>query len=98
MPWEKNIWLSKLAFPTLLSYAGQMIFQIMKERLKSCEAFSLALDESADISDTVQLVIFIGAVTADFDIIEKFLDIAGLTFTTTGQDIYEQMLKVVGKF
>ena len=28
------------------------IKEILKERLKSCEAFSLALDESTDISDT----------------------------------------------
>ena len=61
--------------------------------MKSYEAFSLALDES-----TVQLVIFIRAVTADFDIVEEFLDMASLSSTTTGQDICEQVLKVVEKF
>ena len=68
------------------------------ERLKSCNAFSLALYESTDISDTAQLVIFTRAVTADFDIVEEFFDMANLSFTTTGQDIYEQVLKVVEKF
>ena len=70
---RKNIWLKKLAFPALLPYAGQMIFQIISEilkmGLKSCESFNLALDEGTDISDTAQLVIFIRAVTADFDTI-----------------------------
>ena len=64
------------------------IKEILKERLKSCEAFSLALDESADISDTAQLVIFIRAVTTDFDIVEEFLDMTNLSYTTTGQDIW----------
>lgn len=63
----------------------------LKERLKSCEAFSLALDKSTDISDTDQLVIFIRAVTDGFDIVEEFLDMAS-------QDICEQVLKVVEKF
>ena len=38
------------------------IKEILKDKLKSSEAFSLALNESTDISDTVQLVIFIRAV------------------------------------
>ena len=71
------------------------IKEILNERLKPCEAFSLALDEN---SDTAQLVIFIWAVTVDFDIVEEFLDMTNLSSTTTGQDIYEQVLKVVEKF
>ena len=66
--------------------------------MKSCENFSLALGESTDINDTAQVVIFIRALTADFDIVEEFLDMASLSFTTTGQDICEQTLKVVEKF
>ena len=74
------------------------IKETLKERLKSCEAFSLALDESTDISDTAQLVIFIRAVTAGFDNVEEFLDMASLSSTNIGQDICEQALKLVGKF
>ena len=74
------------------------IKETLKERLKSCEAFSLALDQSTDISDTSQLVIFIIAVTAGFDIVEKFLDMASLSSTIRGQDICKQALKIVEKF
>ena len=73
------------------------IKEILKERLKSREAFILALDESTNIRDTAQLVIFIRAVTADFDIVEEFLDMASLSSTTIGQDICEQVLEVVEK-
>ena len=66
--------------------------------MKSCEAFSLTLDENTDISDTAQIVIFIRAITADFDILEEFLHMAILTSTTTGQDICKHMLNLVEKF
>ena len=72
--------------------------EILKESLKSCEAFSLPLNESTDISYTAQLVIFITAVTVKFDIVEEFLDMACLSSTTTRQDIWEQVLNVVEKF
>ena len=74
------------------------IKETLKERLKSCEAFSQTLDESTDICDTAQLVILIRAVTAGFDIVEEFLDMASLSSTTTGKDIGKQVLKVVEKF
>jgi len=93
---RKKVWWSKAAFPALLFHAGQMIFQIISKKLgkklKSCEAFSLALDEGTEISDTAQLFIFIGAVTAGFNTVEEFLDMASLSSTTTGQDICEQAL------
>ena len=74
------------------------IKETLKEKLKSCETFSPALHVSTDISDTAKLVIFIRAVTVNFNIVEEFLDMASLSSTTTGKDICEQVLKVVGNF
>ena len=48
--------------------------ETLKERLQSCAALSLALDENTDINDTAKLVIFIRAVTVGFDTVEEFLD------------------------
>ena len=48
------------------------IKEILKEMLKLCAAFSLALDENTDISGTGLLVIFVRAVTAGFDVVEEF--------------------------
>ena len=63
--------------------------ETLKERLKSCAAFSMAFDESTDISDTALLVIFIRAVTVGFDVVEESMDMSGLSSTSTGQDICE---------
>ena len=101
MPREKHLAeqtsLSRFTVLRKTNDLSDNIKEILKERLKSCEAFSLALDESIDISDTAQLVIFNRSVTADFDIVEELLDMASLSSTTTGQDICEQVLKVVEK-
>ena len=55
----------------------------------------MALDESTDISDTALLVIFIRAVTVGFDDVEEFLYMARPSSTTTGQDICEQVIRIV---
>ena len=101
MPREKVFGEANQPFPLVSRRTNDLsenIKKTLKKRLKSCEAFSLTLEESADISDTAQLVIFIRAVTAGFDIVEEFLDMASLSSTTTGQDIFEQALKVVERF
>ena len=101
MPREKAFGEANQPFPLVSRRTNDLsdnVKETLKERLKSCEAFSLALDESTDISGTAQLVIFIRAVTAGFDVVEEFLDMASLSSTTKGQDICEQALKIVEKF
>lgn len=70
----------------------------LKQRISKCSAFSIALDESTDLSDTAQLVVFIRGVTDDFEVIEEFLDMASMKSTTTGQDICEDVIKLMKKF
>ena len=84
---------TNLSCLTVLRWTNDLLDSI-KEILKE----TLKLDERTDISGTVQLVIFIRAVTADFDIVEEFLDMTSFSSTTTWQDICEQVLKAVEKF
>uniref|UniRef100_A0A8C5CPG7 SPIN-DOC-like zinc-finger domain-containing protein n=1 Tax=Gadus morhua TaxID=8049 RepID=A0A8C5CPG7_GADMO len=50
-------------------------------------AFSIALDESTDISDTAQLLIFIQTVTENFEIGEELLSLESIKDRTRGVDI-----------
>ena len=97
-PLVEKTTLSRFAVSLRTNDLSDYIKETLKERLKSCAAFSLALDESTDKSDTALLVIFIRVVTVGFDVVEEFLDMARLSFTATGQDICEHVIRVVEKF
>ena len=59
----------------------------LKNDLKNCIAFSLALDESTDITDLSQLEVFIRFVSPDFVVKEELLDLVALQESTRGVDI-----------
>ena len=67
----------------------------LKKRISKCSAFSIALDKSTDLSDTSQLVGFIRRVSNNFEAIKKFLDMASMESTTTGQNICEALIKLM---
>ena len=71
----------------------------LAENINKFSYFSLALDESTDISDTAQLAVFIRGVTDDFEVKEEFLDLASMKSTTIGgEDITKEVLKMSEKF
>ena len=54
----------------------------------NCKFFSLAMDESTDISDTAQVSIFIRAVSDNFEVMEELLGFESLQGTTKGTDLF----------
>ncbi|KAJ3646454.1 hypothetical protein Zmor_024042 [Zophobas morio] len=63
----------------------------LEKDLRECVAFSLALDESTDITDQPQLAIFIRFVFEDASCHEELLDLKVLKDTTRGVDIKEAL-------
>ena len=61
----------------------------LKGFVPSFQLFLLALDESTDIDDTAQLLIFVRGITENFEITEKLLSMESMKDTTTGEDIFE---------
>ena len=47
------------------------------------------MDESTDIDDTAQLLIFVRGISENFEITEEFLSMESMKDTTTGEDIFE---------
>ena len=70
--------------------SGDIFMQLMT-KLGSCPAFSLALDESTDKSDTAQLVVSVRYYNEGVS--EDFLCLIPLKGTTTARDVCSALLK-----
>lgn len=71
--------------------AGDLNNQL-KDRVKSFIAFSIAIDESTDVSDVAQLGIFICGVDASLTITEEFVALVPMTDTTTADDPFASLV------
>jgi len=60
----------------------------LKNKVKLFGTFSVALDESTDISDVAQLAIFIRGVDETFSVTVEFLVLVPMTDTTTANGIF----------
>ncbi|XP_072900750.1 general transcription factor II-I repeat domain-containing protein 2-like [Hemitrygon akajei] len=58
-------------------------------------AYSLAVDESRDTSDTAQLSIFIRGVDSSLCVTEELLGLRSMHDTTTGKDLFEEVSRCV---
>ncbi|XP_074478848.1 sialic acid-binding Ig-like lectin 14 [Sebastes fasciatus] len=70
--------------------AGNLELQL-KNRAVSFDYFSLALDESCDVRDTAQLLIFIRGISTDFKITEELAAMQSMKGTTTGSDLFTEV-------
>nr|KAF6360044.1 hypothetical protein mMyoMyo1_011002 [Myotis myotis] len=59
--------------------------------------YSLALDESNDVKDTAQLLIFIRGISDNFEITEEVLAMEPLKGKTQGEDLYDRVSTVIEK-
>ncbi|XP_062373410.1 general transcription factor II-I repeat domain-containing protein 2-like [Sardina pilchardus] len=64
---------------------------------KTFQAYSLAVDESSDASDTAQLSIFIRGVDSSLCVTEELLGLKSMHGTTTGKDLFEEVCKCVNE-
>lgn len=60
----------------------------LKRKVKSFIAFSVLVDESTDITDVAQLVVFIRGDDDTLTVTEEFVELASMTDTTTAADIF----------
>ena len=58
----------------------------------SFQWFSIALDESTDIQDTAQLLIYLRGIDKNFEITEELLYMESLKDTVTGKDLYNSVI------
>lgn len=94
----ESISLSRNTIARRLETLSSDIQRTTKDLARNLMYFSIALDESTDLSDTSQLAIMIRGVDNQFNVTEDFLTMSSLHGTTTGKDIYENLLKELAEF
>ena len=69
--------------------AGNLELQL-QSKVASFDFFALALNESCDVRDTAQLLIFVRGIT-DFKITEELAAMQSMKGTTTGSDLFTEV-------
>ena len=78
-----------------VSDLGKHVSSQLKSIVENCLHFSLALDESSDISDTCELLIFIWTVDEKFAVQEELVKVCSLNKGTKGSNIYVALELVI---
>ena len=74
---------------------GGNLYAHLLQKTKEYEFFSLALDESKDVQDTAQPLIFIRGVNANFEMSEELAALQSLKGTTTGEIIFGKVCQTM---
>ncbi|XP_078140529.1 general transcription factor II-I repeat domain-containing protein 2B-like [Centroberyx gerrardi] len=70
----------------------------LKRVMADSSYFSLALDESTDVTDVSQLLVYARSINASFDVHEELLKLVPLHGTTKGSDIFDAVKGVVSEY
>ena len=74
------------------------ICDTLKDKVKNFVSWSLAIDESTDVKDVAQFAIFIKGVDKELNETEEFLSLQCMKDTTTGANIFSEVLNAFDKF
>ena len=91
----ENVSLSRRTVTRRVELIDENIVSQLNKKSDSFELYSLALDESTDVKDTAQLLIFIRGIDDSFTITEEFLTMESMKGTTRGEDLYNQVSAVI---
>ncbi len=69
----------------------------LKQIMHNCKYFSLALDESTDVMDASQLLIYTRAIDSSSEVHVELLKLVSLHDTTKGKDIFNAVESVVSE-
>ena len=93
----KKVPLSRMTMQRRVEDIGEDITEQLRDRLASCKYFSLALDESNDNTDTAQLLVFVRAVSENFELTQELAGLASLHGRTTGLHIFNELKSILHK-
>ncbi|XP_071525917.1 general transcription factor II-I repeat domain-containing protein 2A-like [Panulirus ornatus] len=94
----ESVMLSPQTVARRVSEMNEAVSSKLKSVVENCKFFSLALDDSSDVSNINQLLIFIRTIDEDFSVHEELLKMHPLGSSTKGSDIVTAVVSVVNEF
>uniref|UniRef100_A0AAG5DQE7 SPIN-DOC-like zinc-finger domain-containing protein n=1 Tax=Anopheles atroparvus TaxID=41427 RepID=A0AAG5DQE7_ANOAO len=88
-----NLTLSATTIARRVEDIGENIVDQLKKSATNFRYFSIAMDESLDISSTSQLLVFIRGVDEKLNVTQELADMHSMYGTVTGEDIFTKLLK-----
>nr|CAI5857681.1 unnamed protein product [Callosobruchus analis] len=93
----ENISLSRMTIQRRISDISTDLFEQLKIKATDFAYFSIAIDESTDIKDTAQLLVFIRGFTGSFDIFEELANLCPMKGRTTGAEITKEVVASINQ-
>ncbi|CAI6369038.1 unnamed protein product [Macrosiphum euphorbiae] len=94
----EKISLSRRTVTRRIADTDSAIRKTLQTIMTDCAYFSIALDESTDVSDVSQLLIFVRVVSPQFEVYEELLELCSLYGTTKGSDIFNAVKNPIEPF
>uniref|UniRef100_A0A5S6QHL4 Dimer_Tnp_hAT domain-containing protein n=1 Tax=Trichuris muris TaxID=70415 RepID=A0A5S6QHL4_TRIMR len=94
----QSVSLSRRTVSDRITDLAQDIEKTMKDSARDFQFFSLACDDTTDITNTAQLAVFIRGITAEFDTREELLSLEAMHGTTRGEDLFERLVLSMKRF
>uniref|UniRef100_A0A674I7K9 SPIN-DOC-like zinc-finger domain-containing protein n=1 Tax=Terrapene triunguis TaxID=2587831 RepID=A0A674I7K9_9SAUR len=89
----ENVSLSRMTVRRRIADISTNLSDQLKQRVSEFCFYSLAMDESTDLKDTAQLLIFIRGIDKNFEITEELAGMCSMTGRTTGKEISSEVIK-----
>lgn len=74
---------------------GKNFVRQLKGACKDFEWFSIAMDELTDVTDSAQVLLFIGGVNSVFNITQELADVHSMENNVTGDEIFAKVNETV---
>ena len=99
----ESICLEKKELFSNVSLSARTVTQRIEEKSKNLKSsqedyfeklqfFSIAINESTDMTDTTQLAVFVCGIKENYHVFEEFVKLIPMKNTTTGADILKALL------
>ena len=91
----KNVSVAANTVARRIEDIGSNIINQIVEQSKQFQCYSMCMDESTDVCDTSQLLVFIRGVDSDFNVTQELASLHSMHGTTTGEDIFKEVKKTL---